>query len=116
MLRPDDSHSARPAAANAIRSGTCSPIGSITRNCCPRNSVNAVPLCGSILRRSTVADGVEGTSPLGADAASRILARLRAGAEVGEHRIAVALEPHLGVADDALEPRVAAVLAQRLEL
>src|SRR5207237_10453275 len=98
MLRPDDSHSARSAAANAIRSATCSPIGSITRNCCPRNRVNAVPLCGSILRRCTVAERVEGASPLGADTASGVLARFGAGAEIGEHRVAVPLQAYFGAA------------------
>src|SRR6476469_8205211 len=116
MVRPDDSHSARSAAAKAIRSDTCSPSGSMTRNTCPRRSSKPVPLCGSILRRIIVESGVERAFPGGIDAPTRVLHRLRSVAEVGEHRIDVPLQAHLAAADDLAEAREIPVLAQLPEL
>src|SRR3954471_6593198 len=116
MVRPDDSHSARSSRPKAIRSDTCSPSGSMTRNSCPRRSSKPVPLCGSILRRIIVGSGMERALPRYIDAPTRILHRLGSVPVVGEHRIDVPLQAQLAAADDLAETRELAALAQLLEL
>src|SRR5919112_828222 len=54
--------------------------------------------------------------PRGLHAATRILGCFRAVAEVGGHRIDVALKPLLGVANDLAKPLEASLLLQPLEL
>src|SRR4051794_21728145 len=116
MLRPDESHSSRSSRPNATRSATCSPQGSMIRSTSPRRSSNAVPLCGSIRCFVVACLSMERTLPGGVDRAPGVLRGFRAGAELGRHRIDVALQPPLVGADHLLESRVAAALTKLLEL
>src|SRR3954468_19029856 len=103
MVRPDDSHSSRSARLNAIRSDTCSPQGSMIRSVCPRLSSNATPCCGSIRWRVIPASSVKWARPPSFDAAAGVLRRFGPRAEIGEHRVDVALQPLVAAADDLLE-------------
>src|SRR3569832_1007355 len=109
-VRPEDRYSCVSSRLKAIRSETCSPLGSMTRSRCPARNSNATPERGGISAR------MKRARPVIVDGASTVLTGFRAGTKRFEHGIRRSFQLCVALDDGGPNRHVFPIASQSFDL